>query len=102
MKKKKKYPVEDETVLDRPTNAELTRIRSVQSTKTDRISINLILHFIILLTSLKVIIVVVVVFLGELLCGLRKVNFTATSATAILDDVSSIDLLHVVLIRLVD
>jgi hypothetical protein len=101
--KKKKYPVEDETVLDRPTNAELTRIRSVQSTKTDRISINLILHFIILLTSLKVIIVVVVVvFLGELLCGLRKVNFTATSATAILDDVSSIDLLHIVLIRLVD
>jgi ABC-type proline/glycine betaine transport system permease subunit len=99
--KKKKYPVEDETVLDRPTNAELTRIRSVQSTKTDRISINLILHFIIFLTSLKVIIIVVVVFLGELLCGLRKVNFTATSATAILDDVPSIDLLHVILIRLV-
>jgi hypothetical protein len=100
---KKKYPVEDETVLDRPTNAELTRIRSGQSTKTDRISINLILHFIILLTSLKVIIIfLIVVFLGELLCGLSKVNFTATSAAAILDDVSSIDLLHVVLIRLVD
>jgi len=33
MMKKKKYPVEDETVLDRPTNAELMRIRSGQSTK---------------------------------------------------------------------
>jgi hypothetical protein len=101
MMRKKKYPVEDETVLDRPTNAELTRIRSGQSTKTGRISINLILHFIIFLTSLKVIIIIVVVFLGELLCGLRKVNFTATSATTILDDVSSINLLHVILIRLV-
>ena len=62
--------------------------------------VNLLFHLVIVLRDFEVIIVVlIVVFLGELLSCLGEVDIAATSALT--EDVFRIDLLHVVFIWLV-